>query len=625
MNYRYLADEIVYVLDNADAEVLVFHGAMADRVAAAAARLPKLRLLVQVDDGAPLLEGATFFHDVLAQFEPAPRIERSGEDLLFLYTGGTTGMPKGVMWRHVDLWGALASTGYLAAGLEMPTTPKQVGETAALLQTAGRSPVNLCAPPLMHGTALFLAIGAFVMGGSVVLLGNRGFDANELLGLVEQHRVTQLSIVGDAFARPIVAALGGDAYDISSLQRVVSTGATLSAELKVGTKRDANLFLSRLEAEQQSGTFIDPQAGKVTLATYGEKWLANHPGLRPRTRQNYSGNLRHHILPDLGQVKIGQLTPAMVRDWHSKLTHSVLAPATVARAYRILKALFATAVADELIPRNPCNVRGASTSKSQERPIATIDQVWKLADAMHPRYKTLILLATFTGLRLGELLALRRSDIDFSGPSPYVAVRRQVFELQDGAHQFGSPKTDAGRRDVTLPPPLIPYLQAHLAEWAAPGQDGLLFQAPAGGLIRRSHFNRRVWAPAIRSVGLADFHFHDLRHTGNTPAAMTGASTRELMSRMGHASPRAALIYQHATRERDAEIAARLGVLSRVKGKFEPIPLQPPVPTKVGDLSSGGKSLVDPEKSRFSQCWQVAKTLRRNKSGPPTPDVGQLD
>ncbi len=239
VNYRYLADEIVYVLDNADAEVLVFHGAMAERVAAAAARLPKLRLLLQVDDGAPLLEGATFFHDVVAQFEPAPRIERSGQDVLFLYTGGTTGMPKGVMWRHVDLWGALASTGYLAAGLELPTTPQQVGETAAMLQAAGRSPVNLCAPPLMHGTALFLAIGAFVMGGSVVLLGNRGFDANELLGLVEQRGVTQLSIVGDAFARPIVAALDAGSYDLSSLQRIVSTGATLSSELKVGLQRAA--------------------------------------------------------------------------------------------------------------------------------------------------------------------------------------------------------------------------------------------------------------------------------------------------------------------------------------------------------------------------------------------------
>ena len=340
-----------------------------------------------------------------------------------------------------------------------------------------------------------------------------------------------------------------------------ATGQLVPARTTFATKKEANLFLSRLEAEQQSGTFIDPQAGKVTLEAYGDKWLANHPALRPRTRQNYSGNLRHHILPVLGQVEIGQLTPAIVREWHSKLSQSVLAPATVARSYRILKALCATAVADELIPRNPCDVRGTSTSKSEERPTATIEQVWKLSDATHPRYKTLILLATFTGLRLGELLALTRSDINLEGTSPYVAVRRQVFELQDGTHEFGPPKTDAGRRDVTLPPPLLPYLESHLADWAAPGNNGLVLQAPTGGLIRRSNFNRRVRAPAVRSFGLTNFHFHDLRHTGNTLAAMTGASTRELMSRMGHASPRAALIYQHATRERDAEIAARLGAM----------------------------------------------------------------
>ncbi len=256
VNYRYLADEIVYVLDNADAEVLVFHGAMSERVSAAASRLPKLRVLLQVDDGAPLLDGATWFHEALAQSVPAPRIERSGEDVLFLYTGGTTGMPKGVMWRHVDLFGALATTGYLAAGVALPTTPLEVGETAAMLQAAGRSPVNLCAPPLMHGTALFLAIGAFVMGGSVVLLGGRGFDADELLRLVEQHKVTQLSIVGDAFARPIVAALATGTYDVSSLQRVVSTGATLSAELKIAIQSAApNALIMDMIGASEGGPF----------------------------------------------------------------------------------------------------------------------------------------------------------------------------------------------------------------------------------------------------------------------------------------------------------------------------------------------------------------------------------
>jgi fatty-acyl-CoA synthase len=237
VNYRYLADEVAYILANSDAEVLVFHGSLADRLGDIRSRAPHLRVLLQVDDGAPLLDGALWYHEVLESADAAAPIERSGDDLLFLYTGGTTGLPKGVMWRHVDLFGALAFTGYVSAGLEVPTTSDQVGAVAAALNAEGRSPVNLCAPPLMHGTALFLAISAFVMGGSVVLLGGRRFDADELWRLVEQHRVTQLSIVGDAFARPMVAALeaaaaAGTPYRLESLQRIVSTGATLSAEHK---------------------------------------------------------------------------------------------------------------------------------------------------------------------------------------------------------------------------------------------------------------------------------------------------------------------------------------------------------------------------------------------------------
>ncbi len=236
VNYRYLAAEIAHVLNDSGAEVLVFHGSLADRVAAAAAASPQVRLLVQVDDGTPLLAGAVWFHDLIAANEPAARITRSGDDLLFLYTGGTTGLPKGVVWSHVDLFGALAFTGYVSAGLDVPATAEEVGATAAALNCAGRSPVNLCAPPLMHGTALFLAISAFVMGGTVVLLGERRFNPHELWRLVEREHVTQLSIVGDAFAAPLVHALQSGAaaqsYDVTSLQRVISTGATLSSQHK---------------------------------------------------------------------------------------------------------------------------------------------------------------------------------------------------------------------------------------------------------------------------------------------------------------------------------------------------------------------------------------------------------
>jgi 3-oxocholest-4-en-26-oate---CoA ligase len=237
VNYRYKSPEIAYICNNAGAEVLVFHGSLGEFVAGAVESMPSVRTLFQVDDGTPLLAGAEWYHEVVGAAEPAPRIERSGDDTLMLYTGGTTGNPKGVVWRHVDLFGALAFTAYMSAGIEVPTTVEDVGRIAAELQADGKSPVMLCAPPLMHGTALFLAIGAFVMGGSVVLLGGRSFDADELWDLVMRNKVTQISLVGDAFARPLNEALdaaeaAGMIHDLTSVTRIVSTGATLSADQK---------------------------------------------------------------------------------------------------------------------------------------------------------------------------------------------------------------------------------------------------------------------------------------------------------------------------------------------------------------------------------------------------------
>jgi integrase len=229
---------------------------------------------------------------------------------------------------------------------------------------------------------------------------------------------------------------------------------------------------------------------------------------------------------------------------------------TVAKAYRLLHSILATAADDKVISRNPCRIKGAGEEHSPERPVVELPDLIRLLDCIPARYRAMLLMATFASLRFGELAALRRSDLDLH--RSMVRVVRSTAQMNDGKLIDQEPKSRAGRRTVAFPREVADELRWHLERFAEPGDDGLVFVGPLGGRLRRSNF-RDIWLVAIGEVGLSGLHLHDLRHTGNTMAAATGASVRELMERMGHSSSRAALIYQHASRERDAAIAAALG------------------------------------------------------------------
>jgi integrase len=233
----------------------------------------------------------------------------------------------------------------------------------------------------------------------------------------------------------------------------------------------------------------------------------------------------------------------------------------VAKAYRLLHAIFTTAVdEDRMVNRNPCRIEDAGKEESPERQTVPLPVVFALAKAVPVRYRALVLLATFADLRWGELAGLRRENIDLDACE--VRIVETVAELDKGGLRPETPKSQAGRRTVAFPADLVPELRWHLERFAEDGPRGLVFVGPKGGRLRRSNF-RKIWHKARESVELPDLHFHDLRHTGGTLSAATGASLKELMARLGHSSVRAALIYQHATRDRDRAIAEALGSLVR--------------------------------------------------------------
>jgi integrase len=335
------------------------------------------------------------------------------------------------------------------------------------------------------------------------------------------------------------------------------------------TKRDAEQWLTVTEAAMLRGDWIDPLLSKIKLDEYGTRWIKERK-LGDRTREEHERLFRLHIVPFLGGKSLGDIGTDTVRTWRVTLAENGRSEIRIAKAYKLLRAILNTAADDGRIKRNPCRIKGADQEYSPERPVASVPQVYALADQMPPRFRVLVLAAAFTGLRWGELIALRRCDVDTDEKT--IRVPRRLAQLSSGQMVAGPTKSEAGFRTVALPELIVDDVRDHLTRFAKSGDAALIFVGEKGAMLKRGNWRRSVkWPDAIKQAGLPEgFHFHDLRHTGNHLAASAGASTKELMHRMGHGSMRAALIYQHATSERDQEIAkavSRRARLARKKAK----------------------------------------------------------
>lgn len=257
----------------------------------------------------------------------------------------------------------------------------------------------------------------------------------------------------------------------------------------------------------------------------------------PRYRETCTRNRRLH-LAQLQDVPLLGLTPLVVREWYAAAMRGTGGKTSIAQSYRFLRAVMNTAVRDGAVVKNPCQIPGAGSDRAKERPVATPTEVVALVEAITPRYRAAVLLAAWCGLRRGEVISLRTDDVDLVAGT--VTVRRNRVELLETGEAFDAdPKTDAGKRTVTVPPHVLPVLVEHMGQWA--GKDRV-FVGRTGAPMRGDAV-RQAFVRARTKVGMPGFRFHDLRHTGEPP--QTQSSTPPLFDKQATTSippaPRSAL------------------------------------------------------------------------------------
>jgi integrase len=322
-------------------------------------------------------------------------------------------------------------------------------------------------------------------------------------------------------------------------------------------RKDAERYLTEIEAAKLRGTWVDPAHGRVRFLAWFGEWWATTINLRPKTRTRNAMVFRLYVLPRFGAVPLDAITQREVRAWVTSLTGRGLSPATVHKAYQLFAKSMAAAVDGGMLTVTPC--RGVLLPKVEYEEMRYLNpaEIACLAEAIRPGYQALVFLGAYGGLRIGELAGLRRSRLDLV--HGLVDVAETVVEVE-GRLLFGPPKTRAGRRRIRLPRRVVDELALHLR---APGRPtDPVFRSPAGGPLRVTAFRNRIWRPATLAAGLPGLRIHDLRHTAVALWIAAGASPKEVAVRAGHTSTSFVLDrYGHLFPESDAALCDRLDSL----------------------------------------------------------------
>jgi integrase len=307
-------------------------------------------------------------------------------------------------------------------------------------------------------------------------------------------------------------------------------------------KVDAEAFLASMEADKLRGEWTDPRRSRITFGEWSDRVQASRVNLATSTRDNDRSVIRSLILPTFQNARLSAIEPAHIRTWIGGLVAAGYSPSTVRRAYTLLQLAFNLAVEDGRLARSPCRRIALPKIEQSEKRFLSIEEVEHLAETIRPRYRAFVLAGAYTGLRPGELAALRTDRLD---------LQRRQLRVEEPI------KTPAAHRTVSFPPFLAEELTTHLNTY--PGDDRLVFTAPEGGPLRLRLFRRRFWYPAVRASVGEPMRPHDLRHTHVALLIATGEDPYVISQRLGHASIRTTYdVYGHLFEGRDRQAADAL-------------------------------------------------------------------